>query len=114
MTGTPCLKTRCAAIALCALTYAPAFARDFFTGDQLYEHCDAPKTTEMYGACFGYSIGVASAFIDSGIFCLPEASIQARQVEDVVRLYLTNHPEQRHGSAATLVIEALKEKFPCH
>jgi hypothetical protein len=36
-----------------------------------------------------------------------------KQVRDVAVNFLTNHPEWRHKSAATLVAEALEAAFPC-
>jgi hypothetical protein len=35
-------------------------------------------------------------------------------VVDVVRLWLRDHPENRHYGAPSIVAQALKEKFPCH
>jgi hypothetical protein len=39
--------------------------------------------------------------------------VKAGQVEDLVKLYLRDHPENRHDVASSLIIAALKEKFPC-
>ena len=45
-------------------------------------------------------------------YCVP-SGVENGQVEDVVKLYLRDHPETRQKSAPTLVMLALKEKFPC-
>jgi chaperonin GroEL (HSP60 family) len=31
----------------------------------------------------------------------------------LVKLYLREHPENRHSVASSLIVAALKEKFPC-
>src|SRR5688500_17634980 len=61
------------------------------------------------GNCVGYVWGVAGA-LDGSSFCLSKG-VQQRQVIDVVKRWLDDHPEVRHFAASCLVAEALKEKF---
>jgi Rap1a immunity proteins len=64
--------------------------------------------------CYGYIIGVADVFDSqnaSGV-CMPKEAV-ARQVIDVVKKYLTEHPETRDYTAASEVQVALQEAFPC-
>jgi hypothetical protein len=91
-----------------------AEAKDYLTGNQLHQYCAAPENTSQNGACFGYIVRVAGALDEKpGSYCLP-TGVTGRQIEDVVKLYLQNHPEARHYSASYLVSAALKEKFPCN
>jgi len=46
-------------------------------------------------------------------YCVPP-NVENGQVIDVVKVYLRDHPETRQYSAPTLVMLALKEKFPCN
>ena len=86
----------------------------FLNGNKLYEYCRTPDGTALNGACFGYIMGVAGATDQKpGFFCLPKGA-SGKQIEDVVKLYLQNHPENRHYSGSSTVIVALKEKFPCN
>ena len=39
--------------------------------------------------------------------------LTAIQASDVVRRYLSEHPELRHNSAASLIFVAMAEVFPC-
>jgi hypothetical protein len=61
-------------------------------------------------------MGVADAMQEDTVWgrraCLPEVSV-AGQARDVAVRYLTDHPESRHYTAASLVAEALEEAFPC-
>lgn len=45
-------------------------------------------------------------------FETPEG-VTGTQMADIFRLYLKKHPERRHEDAATLVLDSLKEVFPC-
>jgi hypothetical protein len=45
-------------------------------------------------------------------FCDPP-KITTVQAHDIVKNYLTKHPESRQGPAAKLVIRALAEAWPC-
>jgi hypothetical protein len=80
---------------------------DFFTGNQLHEMCQARSDQE----CAGYILGVAGSTSESS-FCLPNGA-DGKQVVDTAKLWLANHPEQRHKVASYLVRQALAENFPC-
>jgi hypothetical protein len=45
--------------------------------------------------------------------CLPSEGMTSGQAVRVVTKYLDSHPERLHRDAHILVIEALKEAFPC-
>jgi hypothetical protein len=44
---------------------------------------------------------------------MPESVTQGQMV-DIVKLWLRDHPHKRHLSAESLIVAALKEKFPCN
>lgn len=67
----------------------------------------------------GYSSGWAAGYIaaahillDEVTHCTP-ANVTNGQTQDVVKNYLTRHPELRHKPAALLVSQAFVEAFPC-
>jgi hypothetical protein len=64
-------------------------------------------------AYIGYILGVCDGFGfgRSGIIDVP-VDATGRQIVAVVTKYLKDHPERWNTSAASLVIEALKEAFP--
>jgi len=45
--------------------------------------------------------------------CYPDGTMTAGQAARVVTKYLNSHPEKLHRDAHILVIEALREAFPC-
>ena len=109
------------AVALSCLAAAGDFAvGDFVDGNKLFEECqsgDDPDSERWVkgSLCLGYIVGVADA-LDGSSFCLASGptGVRAKQVVDVVNLYVRDHPEQRHHAASTLVTAALKEMFPCN
>jgi hypothetical protein len=42
------------------------------------------------------------------------AGVKAGQVLDVAKLYIQDHPDKRYLSAPHLIVDALREKFPCN
>ena len=44
--------------------------------------------------------------------CVDEGVLNS-QISDVVKRYLTQFPEKRHHEAASLVLAAVQEAFPC-
>lgn len=83
----------------------------FFTGNQLNEQCNG-KSVFLQGACSGFIMGVLDS-LNERVFCV-DAGVTVEQANDVVKLYLHDHPEKRHLAASDLVGVALKEKFPCN
>ena len=106
------------AVALTALWSEKAAAID---GNKLLEQCEyfganlptLPVDASKGGYCIGYTIGVHDALVGTNHFCMPDG-VTGGQLGDVVKLYLRNHPEDRHRPADELVAAALKEKFPCN
>jgi hypothetical protein len=61
---------------------------------------------------FGYVLGVSDVMTEAGTACQPKGATRG-QVGDVVSKFLSDHPEQRHLSAAGLVTSAILQAFPC-
>ena len=106
------------AVALTALWSEEATAID---GNKLFEHCEfftarlptLPLDASKGGYCIGYIQGVHDALQPTRVICVP-GGVTGGQLGDVVKIYLRNHPEDRHRPAEELVAAALKEKFPCN
>ena len=88
-------------------------------GSKLFADCrdgDNPSARDSpykWGTCFGYINGVAEALVPAGLYCLP-AGASAGQVLDVAKLYIQDHPDKQYLPAPQLIVNALKEKFPCN
>jgi Ssp1 endopeptidase immunity protein Rap1a len=89
----------------------------FFDGNKLSDWCGSWKSSAAgylsvkSAQCGAYITGVLDTLDDRG-FCLPKEAVAAQTI-DVVILYLRDHPERLHLPASGLVVDALKEKFPC-
>jgi Rap1a immunity proteins len=104
------------AVALSSLVIPEADAAAYIDGNKLLDECENVPSEFLKGTCYGYVVGVQDAVDGLHWFCVPEGSngVVAKQLVDVVKVYLRDHPERRHYSASSLVTEALEEKFPCH
>ena len=93
------------------------------SGNELYRHCSERAASPAYTTSAAYCVGYVSAVNDTlnswlvlegrQAFCLPPGS-NAGQLADIVRVYLRDNPSTRHFGAATLVMSALLEAFPCN
>jgi hypothetical protein len=97
----------------------PAAAQEpvaFYTGNELWSHC-SDESAYSSGLCMGFVMGIAdvmgagSAILGARV-CLPER-VNGGETRDVVKRYLELHPERRHYAAASLVLDALAQAFPC-
>jgi len=92
------------------------------TGNELYERCanyavmsgNAPcdQSTVDTAMCGWYVEGVLDATIGTLYRC-PSDGVTYDKIVLVVKKYLSEHPERLHLPGDKLVIEALKEAFPC-
>ena len=90
---------------------SPQAATVYQTGNQLFARCSAPSNVVEEMVFLGYVIGVSDAY-GSPPLCVPQAAT-AKQLSDISCQYLRNHPEKRHLSGQTSVVEALRAAFPC-
>jgi hypothetical protein len=107
------MRTIMMAAALGVVLVQPAMAekgKGFLDGNILYDWC--VKHSPAGTACTDYIAGVADALAYDGKFC-PSVGVSPDQVVDIVTQYLMTFPERQHYAAASLVADALSEKFPC-
>jgi len=92
----------------------------YFDGNRLYSDCKNESDTMAQGFCVGYVSGLVDldlvyASMIEGYrpqYCL-RSSVNPMQLKDLVIQYLEANPEQRQYPAASSVIMALKNAFPC-
>lgn len=84
-----------------------------FSGNQLFEKCDAGRNTAHFTFCLGYMAGVFDALQMQGAVCMPDG-VTVGQAVDVVMKHLRDHPEARHSNAASEAGLALVPAFPCN
>lgn len=101
----------------CALLLVPLAASGFITGSDLLEWCQGSGEADLQ--CRFYIIGVADAHAaDSGShgfvkgFCIPK-DVKASQLQLVVANWLKAHTQDLHYGAASLLLAALHQTFPC-
>lgn len=86
----------------------------FVSGNELYDWCTNPSTSNT---CYGYIEAAADIYSNqnANTVCLPsgQAGVTAEEVVDVVKKYMTDHPETRHFTAISEILVALEEGFPC-
>ena len=92
--------------------WLPGNVGTYRNGNQLYSDCKTGGSTEQI--CYGYIMGVADVLAGQGAntVCVPQ-EVTANQLVDVVKKYMTDHPEFRHLSGPSEVTEALAEAFGC-
>lgn len=84
----------------------------------LYEYCKSSDTARNL-TCVSYILGASDSYASltqagaaPARVCMPEGSTRV-QLRDVAVKYMEAHPEYRHFSAASQVILALMDAFPC-
>ena len=87
----------------------------YIDGNTLLGSMNGP--TDQANMALGYVLGATDALTatQGGQFtpiCLPARAVQ-QQTRDIVKKWLTDHPEARHRGAASLVHSALIEAYPC-
>ena len=110
------------AMALSSLVAGKADA-NYFDGNELLAWCenwqrepDPGDDLLLGGYCGGFVGGVVDVLVNKpNTFCVPQGrgGVRSAQLVEVVKLYLHDHPEKRNLAASLLVMQALKEKFPC-
>lgn len=93
----------------------------FFDGNKLLTQLESTKSDERYGALM-YIIGafdmineidiLANKESKNYMFCQPQ-NMNGGQLGDIVKMYLQRNPSIRHLPAAELIVQALRNSFPC-
>jgi len=92
-------------VALCATAHA-----EFWDGNKLWERYNSNSAYEQ-GMTLGYIMGVADTAL--GItHCAPPTST-AGQMSDMVMQYLRVYPERRTRTGDSIVLEVLRNAWPC-
>jgi len=76
---------------------------------------DESQKADFYvGVCLGYIQGISQLNRLNSLneFC-PHGKVTLHQEMRVVHKYLQSHPERLHEGKIVLVLDALKEAFPC-
>ena|ERR1700722_16275325 len=93
------------------------------SGNAIYDLCEHYKTDKLTGslgpACLMYISGVTQTLIlndDTKLMTAPcpAKGVTEGQITDVVIKWLEDHPEKRNDAAPYLIMESLKEAFPCN
>jgi hypothetical protein len=111
----------CVVAALLVQVMSGGAKADFTSGNDLWDACQAEEAKDPVRAtfCISYIVGAGETFQVLQVvkavsfYCIPD-KVKNGQAIDVVKLYLRDHPETRQYSAPTLIMLALKEKFPCN
>jgi len=96
--------------------FVMAAAATFYTAGDLKRDCSPSGAIE---ACFGFLGGThdtSSAYqqwMDFREYCLPESGMSKADIRDATLRYLDLHPGNEDALAASIVILALKERYPC-
>jgi len=93
-------------VAVILLTAIPAFS---LTGNQLKQDADSPGSYSK-GYFDGYVLAVLEFTKDR--LCIHER-VEMGQILDVIKKYLSDHPEELYLSASDLVIRAIQKAWPC-
>jgi hypothetical protein len=81
----------------------------FESGNKLLDQMNGSNMDRMYA--LGYVAGAVDA-MNNAVFCLPR-SATVGQVNDMVKNYLTNVPQDRHFSADSIIAKVFGVAFPC-
>jgi len=92
-------------VALCATAHA-----EFWDGNQIYERATS-ETWYDRGTAMGYIMGVTDTTLGIS-HCAPK-NVTAGQVEAMVLQHLRLFPERRNRTGDSIVIEVLKNAWPC-
>ena len=101
-------------LALGAVLLPPFFGQlayaDYFYGNDLIKLMDS-REIEAVSVYRGYVAGVQDSF--NGVyFCMPP-NVRLSQACEIVTQYVKMYPTKWHETAKNLIIEALKNAFPC-
>ncbi|TIX51247.1 Rap1a/Tai family immunity protein [Alteraurantiacibacter aquimixticola] len=112
-----------AALVLLAGAAAPAVAQDspgsigYLTAGGLADRC-GENSAESLSYCFAFMAAVRDTarayeiWINQREFCMPAGTAQS-EIRDIFLAKIESEPSAREGQAASVVLVALKEAFPC-
>ena len=89
---------------------ASAAHAEFYSGNELLSRMQSSEQVDRMLA-MGYIAGVVDSF--NGIIMCAPPTITLGQTLDIVKLSMITKPQNRHYSADSLIVLALKEVWPC-
>jgi hypothetical protein len=104
-------------IASLSLFAASPATPGFLVGDDVWKSCLSSFSIDV-GRCEGYISGVHDtvrayeAWNRIAEICSP-ATATHRELRNIVVDYINMHPDYRRAQAASVVVLALRERFPC-
>jgi Rap1a immunity proteins len=103
-------------VAALLLVAVPAIALDNLTGNDLnmlYDKSVGKALSYTRGFFDGYTAGVENTNTVLEVkVCIPQG-VTNKNIYDVVRKYLVEHPEELHQPAPTLIMKAIQNAWPC-
>ena len=100
------------------VVHRPGYAT-YWSGDDLWEACGKSAEDQAPVACRTYILGISdghnTSYAHKGLqtsYCLYYGAM-ADDLATVVRRYLKAHPERRSRPAASVVLSALENGYPC-
>lgn len=102
---------------LAAMSAPPAQSAALFTAGSLKDRCESTDAADA-SYCFAYIVGVYDSvrayesWLKMREFCTPADLVQGDLRRTFVD-YLAQNPGYRAGEAASVVVVALKTRFPC-
>ena len=84
------------------------------SGNNFISRCDPAPDAWIDGFCRGYIAGLSEPgpLLAAAPNCPPKGATYGQDYLIVVK-YIHNHPEEMHKQTSVLVLEALREAFPC-
>ena len=99
--------------AIAGLLMVPCMASaEFVSGNMLLDYMTKSDTTFVdKSMALGYVMGVFD--VGSHTNHCPPSHVTTGQVSDIVKQYLQRNPALRHKTADVLVMDVLKQTWPC-
>jgi hypothetical protein len=109
-----------ALLAALAILCAANPARADFTGNDLKSYCACPLQSPSGGLCMGYFAGALDSMrvfnrvaMGGQLICEPPG-VTGDQLVVIAKKYIADHPNSLKDQAASLIITAVSDAFPCH
>lgn len=99
------------------ITPAPLTSIGFLTAGQLADRCQQPSPADT-NYCFAFIAGVHDAiqvyekWLSTREFC-PPTSLAHSELRRSFLTYVSAYPSSRDGVAASVIVVALKQTYPC-
>jgi len=98
-------------IALLLVAFSLPVYSGWVTGNRLIKTLGGDENGYRNGYFDGYVNGVGD--LSYNVLWCPPQGVKRGQLSKIVEKYLKSHPELLHMSGSELVVNSLKEPFPC-